>query len=118
LRSIYFIELLSSNIFFGSFRDLHCHRVGYDNKKLPKNVRESYRLQAAEASPPLDLITAGTTTPLKHTSNPKSSQASMSLPFACFETFFLLVCAEDQGCFYYICNRNHISIIASSDNSF
>ncbi|KAF3341586.1 MORC family CW-type zinc finger protein 3 [Carex littledalei] len=53
--------------------DLHCHRVGYDNKKLPKDVRESYRLQHVEASPPLDIVTTGTSTPLKHTSNPKSS---------------------------------------------
>ncbi|KAF3323021.1 MORC family CW-type zinc finger protein 4 [Carex littledalei] len=60
--------------------DLHCHRVGYDNKKLPKNVRESYRLQAAEASPPLDIVTTGTSTPLNHTSSPKSSsQAKMQV---------------------------------------
>ncbi|KAJ1690581.1 hypothetical protein LUZ63_014736 [Rhynchospora breviuscula] len=53
--------------------DLHCHRVGYDNKKLPKAVRERYRLKPAEASPPLDIAITGTTT-----TNPPMNQPQTS----------------------------------------
>ncbi|KAJ3685922.1 hypothetical protein LUZ61_015086 [Rhynchospora tenuis] len=56
--------------------DLHCHRVGYDNKKLPKDVREQYRLKPAEDSPPLDIAITGTTT----RSPPMNQPQTSSLP--------------------------------------
>ncbi|KAJ4788529.1 hypothetical protein LUZ62_039775 [Rhynchospora pubera] len=53
--------------------DLHCHRVGYDNKKLPKDVRERYRLKPAEASPPLGIAITGTTTTSPPMNQPQTS---------------------------------------------
>ncbi|KAJ3695645.1 hypothetical protein LUZ60_001022 [Juncus effusus] len=57
--------------------DLHCHLVGYDNKKLPKNVRQSFRLPPPNNNNnnnnPLEITAATRTATPSHSNSPKSS---------------------------------------------